>query len=83
MKISVLGLLLFLTVLAFSGCSSKPNIVTKEYCEGLTRPERVSSEAPVCQHIRDIEEKVECASKKYVTLEADYKNLESYVRNCK
>lgn len=83
MKISVLGLLLFLTVLAFSGCSSKPNIVTKEYCEGLTRPERVSSKAPICQHIRDIDEKADCASKKYVTLESDYDNLLDYVRDCK
>lgn len=83
MKTSVLGLLLLLTVLGFSGCSSKPSIVMREFCEGQEYPIRVSSEAPVCQHIRDIEEKVECASKKYVTLEADYKNLESYVRNCK
>lgn len=83
MKTNVLGLLSFLIVLGFSGCSSKPNIVMREFCEGQEYPTRVSSEAPVCQHIRDIEEKAECAGKQFVTLGIDYKNLESYVRNCK
>lgn len=83
MKISVLGLLSLLTVLAFSGCSAKPNIVTREYCDGLEPPMRVSSKAPICQHIRDIDEKAECASNKYVTLESDYDNLLDFVRDCK
>lgn len=84
MKISVLGLLSFLIVVGFSGCSSKlPTVTTREFCEGQEYPTRESSKTPICQSKVDIDEKAECASKQFVTLTNDYDKLEAYVRNCK
>lgn len=74
---------MFLIVQVFSGCSTKYEVITREFCEGLEYPTRVSLESPVCIHIRDIEEKAICASQQYVILKNDYTNLEAYVRNCK
>jgi len=84
MKINVLGLLVFLIVQVFSGCSAKmPTVETRNYCDGLEYPERVSSSTPICFNIRDIDEKAECASKQFVTLNSDYDKLLDYVRNCR
>lgn len=84
MKINVLGLLGFLIVVGFNGCSPKfSTVTTREFCEGQEYPIRESSKTPVCQSIVDIDDKAECASTQFVKLLTDYDKLEAYVRNCR
>ncbi len=80
---SVKMLLLFLCVMACSGCTPKYIQVpcTKD------EPERLSNERSCTQQYRDgelnLEKWAECRSIREVAIETDYKNMREAFRSCK
>ena len=82
-KQSVKMLLLFLCVMACSGCATKYIQVPCQKEE----PERLSSEQSCTQQYRDgeltLEQWAECRSIREVAMETDYKNMREAFRSCK
>jgi len=67
-------------LLAFSGCGSK-EITIQKTCD-MERPVRKTPKEATCTGIKNTKEREVCTSTKYLSLEKDWDERETYIDAC-